>query len=134
LREQKGNPADSGALGAPGRAPWERDEEEAYLSPTITRPENQLGTGVPLRTPMTQTRRAPEPVFKVLGQMITTGTTTASTSASTPAAVGIQEEVEEENWSEATAQDRYPEPRRYAEVNLQTEGIRGGVKRLRTRG
>jgi len=39
--------------------------------------------------------------------------------------IQYEEEVEEENWSEATAQDRYPEPRRYA-GNLQTEGIRGG--------
>jgi len=40
------------------------DEEEAYLSPTTTRAENQLGTGVPLRTPMTQPRRTPEPVIQ----------------------------------------------------------------------
>lgn len=34
-----------------GRAPWEKDEEELYYPPT-TRPENQLGTGIPLRTPI----------------------------------------------------------------------------------
>jgi len=41
---------------------WERDEEEAYLSPTITRPENQLGTGVP--NTYDSTGRAPEPVVQ----------------------------------------------------------------------
>lgn len=30
-----------------GRAPWERDEEEAYYAPTV-RPDNQLGTGIPV--------------------------------------------------------------------------------------
>ncbi|MEM8642861.1 MAG: PRC-barrel domain-containing protein [Cyanobacteria bacterium P01_G01_bin.54] len=30
-----------------GRAPWERDEEDPYYTPTA-RPENQLGTGIPI--------------------------------------------------------------------------------------
>ncbi|MEA5421333.1 PRC-barrel domain-containing protein [Spirulina sp. CCNP1310] len=30
-----------------GRAPWERDEEDPYYTPTA-RPENQLGTGIPV--------------------------------------------------------------------------------------
>jgi sporulation protein YlmC with PRC-barrel domain len=34
-----------------GRPPWEKDEEEAYYPPTA-RPENQLGTGIPIRTPV----------------------------------------------------------------------------------
>ncbi len=34
-----------------GRPPWEKEEEEVYYPPT-TRPENQLPTGVPLRTPV----------------------------------------------------------------------------------
>ncbi len=34
-----------------GRPPWEREEEEAYYTPAA-RPENQLGTGIPLRTPV----------------------------------------------------------------------------------
>lgn len=33
-----------------GRPPWERNEEDLYYTPTA-RPENQLGTGVPLRPP-----------------------------------------------------------------------------------
>jgi len=34
-----------------GRPPWEREEEEIYYPPTA-RPENQLGTGIPIRTPL----------------------------------------------------------------------------------
>lgn len=32
-----------------GRAPWERDEDEPYYAPVV-RPENQLPTGIPVRT------------------------------------------------------------------------------------
>ncbi|OKH17444.1 PRC-barrel domain-containing protein [[Limnothrix rosea] IAM M-220] len=34
-----------------GRPPWEREEEDLYYAPTA-RPENQLGTGVPLQQPV----------------------------------------------------------------------------------
>lgn len=34
-----------------GRPPWEREEEEVYYTPAA-RPENQLGTGIPVRTPV----------------------------------------------------------------------------------
>lgn len=33
-----------------GRPPWEKEQEDLYYTPAA-RPENQLGTGVPLRTP-----------------------------------------------------------------------------------
>lgn len=35
-----------------GRPPWEREQEDMYYAPTA-RPENQLGTGVPLQQPIT---------------------------------------------------------------------------------
>jgi sporulation protein YlmC with PRC-barrel domain len=44
-----------------GRPPWERDEEEAYYTP-VTRPENQLGTGIPVRTPIAQPVQTATPV------------------------------------------------------------------------
>ncbi len=44
-----------------GKPPWERDEEEGYYTP-VARPENQLGTGIPIRPPMTQTVQKPTPV------------------------------------------------------------------------
>ncbi|ACK68825.1 PRC-barrel domain protein [Gloeothece citriformis PCC 7424] len=34
-----------------GRPPWEKEEEEVYYPPTA-RPENQLPTGIPVRTPI----------------------------------------------------------------------------------
>jgi sporulation protein YlmC with PRC-barrel domain len=34
-----------------GRPPWEKDNEDVYYAPTA-RPENQLGTGIPLKTPV----------------------------------------------------------------------------------
>lgn len=34
-----------------GKPPWENDENNSYYPPTA-RPENQLGTGIPLRTPV----------------------------------------------------------------------------------
>lgn len=44
-----------------GRAPWEREEEETYYTP-VTRPENQLGTGIPVRTPIAQPIQTATPV------------------------------------------------------------------------
>lgn len=45
-----------------GRAPWEREEEEGYYAPPVTRPENQLGTGIPVRTPISQPVQTATPV------------------------------------------------------------------------
>ncbi|NEO31763.1 MAG: photosystem reaction center subunit H [Symploca sp. SIO3C6] len=42
-----------------GRPPWEREEEEGYYTPTA-RPENMLGTGIPVNTPISQ--RVPEAI------------------------------------------------------------------------
>ncbi len=44
-----------------GRPPWEREEEEGYYQPA-TRPENQLGTGIPVRTPISTPIQAATPV------------------------------------------------------------------------
>ncbi len=44
-----------------GRPPWEREEEDVYYAPTA-RPENQLGTGVPLRTPVAPPIEARQPI------------------------------------------------------------------------
>ncbi|MEW6491091.1 MAG: PRC-barrel domain-containing protein [Cyanobacteriota bacterium] len=44
-----------------GRPPWEREEEETYYAPTV-RPENQLGTGIPVRTPISQPIQTATPV------------------------------------------------------------------------
>lgn len=70
-----------------GRPPWEREEEEVYYPPTA-RPENQLGTGIPIRTPL----EASKPVVR-------------------------EERWEEENWEEEEVRMpvQKAEARRYEE-------------------
>lgn len=41
-----------------GRPPWEKEEEEIYYPPTA-KPENQLPTGIPIRTPVEAAKSAP---------------------------------------------------------------------------
>jgi sporulation protein YlmC with PRC-barrel domain len=44
-----------------GRPPWEREAEETYYTPTV-RPENQLPSGIPVRTPISQPIQTATPV------------------------------------------------------------------------
>lgn len=44
-----------------GRPPWERQEEDLYYAPTA-RPENQLGTGVPLQQPVARQVETRQPI------------------------------------------------------------------------
>lgn len=99
-----------------GKAPWERDEEEAYLAP-IARPENQLGTG---RTTSSQPLRASQPV--VQESWDEDDWEQQPQPQPLPLrqrqyeATQYEEDVEEEDtWSEATAKDRYQKPK-YAEA------------------
>ena len=46
-----------------GRPPWEREEEEMYYAPTA-KPENQLGTGVPVRPPVATPIKTRVPVVE----------------------------------------------------------------------
>ncbi len=46
-----------------GRPPWEKEEEEMYYPPT-TRPENQLGTGIPVRPPVSTPVESRSPVVE----------------------------------------------------------------------
>lgn len=84
-----------------GRPPWEKEEEESYYPPTV-RPENQLGTGIPVRTPVEvrqpvleetwhedeweDTRRAAPPLRR---------------QAESIRYQEYEEEEEEDNWGEA---------------------------------
>ena len=45
-----------------GRPPWEREEEEGGYYQPAARPENQLGTGIPVRTPISQPIQTATPV------------------------------------------------------------------------
>ena len=105
-----------------GRAPWERDEEEAYLTPTTTKPENQLGTGVPLRTPMSQARTQPvvqESWDEDDYEFEQTQPQPLPQRQRQYEALQYEEEVEE-TWSEATPQDRY-QKQRYLEPEPYTK-------------
>ena len=44
-----------------GRPPWEREQEDLYYAPTA-RPENQLGTGVPLQQPISRPVETRQPI------------------------------------------------------------------------
>lgn len=44
-----------------GRPPWEREEEDGYYQPQI-KAENQLPTGIPVRTPIAQPIQAATPI------------------------------------------------------------------------
>lgn len=109
-----------------GRAPWEREEDEEYMRPTTIRPENQLGPGVPLRTPAQPIRTAkpvePEWDDDEGWQETAVQRQPLRRAAPPPEPKYYEEDIEEEeNWSEATQpRDRYanrayakPEPERF---------------------
>jgi hypothetical protein len=98
-----------------GKAPWERDieEEYGYTPPRQVAPANQLPSGVPLQPPR-QKVRAPEPVAREeewnedyveeerpQRQVI---------KARQYESIQYEEDEEEDNWSEATGNDRYQQP------------------------
>lgn len=105
-----------------GKAPWERDEDDAYYTPTTTKAENQLGTGVPLQAPKVQPPlRTNRPV--VVEQAWDEDDYEYELEERLPPqqlrqkqyeSIQYEEDLEEDNWSEATAQDRY-EPKKYIE-------------------
>lgn len=98
-----------------GKAPWERDEEEAYLTPTTARPENQLGTGVPLQVPTkSQSLRNRQPVVEeAWDEDDYEYETVQPQPLQQQQYESLQyEEDEEDNWSEATTtRDRYQKPK-----------------------
>lgn len=97
-----------------GKAPWERDEDEAYYTPTTTKAENQLGTGVPLQAPKVQPLRTNRPVVE---QAWDEDDYEYELEERQPPQQLRQRQYEsiqyeeEDNWSEATAQDLY-EPKK----------------------
>ncbi len=89
-----------------GGAPWERDEEEDYILPTAPA-ENQLGSGV--RIPTAQPLRTPQPAVEEAWD--------EDDWAQQPAPKQLRQQqqpepyyyddAEDDNWSEASARDRY---------------------------
>lgn len=103
-----------------GKAPWERDEDDAYYTPTTTKAENQLGTGVPLQAPKVQPLRTNRPVLEQpwdeddyeyeLEERIPPQQLRQRQYES----IQYEEDLED-NWSEATAPERY-EPKKFVET------------------
>ncbi len=104
-----------------GKAPWERDEDDAYYTPTTTKAENQLGTGVPLQAPKVQPPlRTNRPVVEQAWDEddyeyeLEERLPPQQLRQKQYESIQYEEDLEEDNWSEATAQDRY-EPKKYIE-------------------
>jgi len=101
-----------------GKAPWEREEDE-YYTPTTIKTENQLPSGVPLQTPArTQPVRTSQPVVQETWdeddyeyEPVQPRTEPQPLRQRQYEPMPYEEDIEEEeNWSEATARDRYQAP------------------------
>ena len=97
-----------------GRAPWERDEEEQYLTPTA-KPEKQLPSGVPLQVPTQARTRKPVVEEAWDEDEDEYEYETVQPQSQPPRQQQYEslqyEEDEEDNWSEATTPNRYQKPR-----------------------
>ncbi|GBF81518.1 PRC-barrel domain-containing protein [Aphanothece sacrum] len=107
-----------------GRPPWEKEEEDLYSPPTA-KPENQLGTGIPVRTPV-QVRK---PVVEERWDE-DTWEQPISTPAPRRQAEAYQEydqESEEDNWGEVRREKplSYQPPRR--EKEYEYDEVEGDV-------
>jgi sporulation protein YlmC with PRC-barrel domain len=97
-----------------GRPPWEKEEEDIYYPPT-TRPENQLGTGIPVRThtPFQERQSVTEERWDedTWEQPIATSPPQRQTESI------CYEELEEDNWEEVRSERtaRYEPPRQQRE-------------------
>ena len=104
-----------------GKAPWERDEDDAYYTPTTTKAENQLGTGVPLQAPKQplRTNRPVEQAWDEDDYEYELEERQPPQQLRQRQYESIQYEEEEDNWSEATTNEVY-EPKKYVEPESNT--------------
>lgn len=94
-----------------GRPPWEKDREDMYYPPTA-KPENQLGTGIPVRTPVKT--RQPEPVLEE--RWTEDEWEQTAPPARRAEAMGYdnyEDEYEEDNWGESRQKRPVYEPQPY---------------------
>ncbi|MBW4574055.1 MAG: PRC-barrel domain-containing protein [Aphanothece sp. CMT-3BRIN-NPC111] len=82
------------------RAPWERDEDEAYLTPQV-RPDNQLGTGIPINTP-TKIRTSTTVVQDSWNEDDWEEPRPQPQLRRQSESIYYEEDVEEDNWSAAS--------------------------------
>jgi sporulation protein YlmC with PRC-barrel domain len=97
-----------------GKPPWESDEEDDYR-PTVIRTENQLGTGVPVRSTASQSLRAAPPVQETWDEDDWEQERRAELKP-----VRLQQRAEsvryeEDNWSSSAEQDDYEYAEEYEE-------------------
>ncbi|MDZ8104236.1 MAG: PRC-barrel domain-containing protein [Nostoc sp. DedQUE12a] len=98
-----------------GKAPWERDEQEeygGYTPPRQVTPDKQLPSGVPLQPPKPKVR-APEPVAEeewTEDYVEEVRPQRQVMKARQYESIQYEEDDEEDNWSEATGNDRYKQP------------------------
>ncbi|MBR8831458.1 MAG: hypothetical protein N5P05_000944 [Chroococcopsis gigantea SAG 12.99] len=83
-----------------GRPPWEREEEEVYYPPTA-RPENQLGTGIPIRTPI-EAKPVEERWDEDAWEPVRSNVAPPQRSAKSMQYDDYEEE-EEDNWNESSS-------------------------------
>jgi sporulation protein YlmC with PRC-barrel domain len=81
-----------------GRPPWEKEEEEAYYPPTA-KPENQLGTGIPVRTPVEVRKPVVEERWDE-DEWEQTRTASPRRQAEAIHYQEYEEDLEEDNWGE----------------------------------
>ena len=80
-----------------GRPPWENDREEYY--PQTIKAENQLGTGIPIRTPIATPVKTREPVMEERwDEDEWQETPVAPPMRQRAEAVPYEEEYEDDNW------------------------------------
>jgi sporulation protein YlmC with PRC-barrel domain len=101
-----------------GKAPWEREEDEAYFTPSA-KPENQLGTGIPVRTPTNIRTATPVPQNAWSDDDWEEPQVQPLPRRRQSESIYYEEDVEEDNWSEASTdtsrKPQYPQ-RTYAET------------------
>lgn len=112
-----------------GKAPWERDEEDAYYTPTVTKAENQLGTGVPLQAPTTPIRTTNRAVVEQAWdeddyeyELEERQPPPQQLRQRQYESIQYEEDLEEDNWSEASAPERY-EPKKYLDAEISNDSL-----------
>lgn len=112
-----------------GKAPWERDEEDAYYTPTTTKAENQLGTGVPLQAPTTPIRTTNRAVVEQAWdeddyeyELEERQPPPQQLRQRQYESIQYEEDLEEDNWSEASAPERY-EPKKYLNAEISNNSL-----------
>ena len=91
-----------------GRPPWEREEEDLYYPPTV-RPENQLGTGIPVRTPVNTPIKEAPPIREAAWDEDDDFRETRRRPQRRQMEATYEDDLEEDNWGK-TRTENYNSP------------------------